>query len=47
MFHTFQLPEKMPTAFVVNCDMSAQALITDLQNRGLPRAGGHFRRGLR
>ena len=26
MFHTFQLPEKMPTAFVVNCDMSAQAL---------------------
>ena len=34
MFHTFQLPEKMPTAFVVNCDMSAQALITDLQSRG-------------
>ena len=33
-FHTFQLPEKMPTAFVVNCDMSAQALITDLQSRG-------------
>lgn len=34
MSHTFQLPEKMPTAFVVNCDMSAQALITDLQSRG-------------
>ena len=34
MFHTFQLPEKMPTAFVVNCDMSAQALMTDLQSRG-------------
>ena len=34
MFHTFPLPDRLPTALVVNCDMSAQALICDLQNHG-------------
>lgn len=35
MFSTFPLPEKLPTALVCNCDLSAQSLIHDLQSRGI------------
>lgn len=34
-FQSFDLPEKMPTAFVCNCDLTAGLLIRDLMKRGL------------
>ena len=34
-FHTFRLPEEMPTAFVCNCDMIASWFVRELQKVGI------------